>query len=358
MGNRRRIAAVVVALAVLGTVVVAGHWLWTERGRTDLSRALDVVPERTQRLLFTDWAEVRQALDVEEDDSPTDEVIAAMMAKAYDTDLSSASSIDTAAVALQKYFGFSPATVEWEAYAQESGGAVMVVRMPDDFDFGAVEGKLDGLGFTRPQEETGVWAGGIDLVAAIDPTITPLLQYVAVLADKGLIVTSDQEPYAADAVEVALGEAPSLADVDGVQDVVKPVDEPVAAEVWARDFVCADLSMSQADDRDVQNEADVLIAEAGEVSPLSGMVMSLDAERSLAVSQLFEDADSARANLSARAALAVGEAPGRGGSFSDDLELTSSQTEGATVQLRFAPRAPTGFLLSALDTGPVLFATC
>lgn len=358
MGNRRRIAAVVVALAVLGTVVVAGHWLWTERGRTDLSRALEVVPERTQRLLFTDWAEVRRALDVEEDDSPADDVISAMMAEAYDTDLSAVSSIDTAAVALQEHFGFSPATIEWEAYAQETGGAVMVVRMPDGFDFAAVERNLDGLGFTRPKDETGVWAGGIDLVASIDPTITPLLQYVAVLADDGLIVTSDQEAYAVKAVEVALGDAASLGDVQVVQDVVKPIDDPVAAEVWARDFACADLSMSQADDRDVQNQADVLIAEAGEVTPLSGMVMALDAERNVAVSQLFEDADAARTNLPARAKLAVGEAAGRGGSFSDDLELTSSETDGATVQLRFAPRAETGFLLSALDTGPVIFATC
>jgi len=358
VGNRRRIAAVVVALAVLGTVVVAGHWLWTERGRTDLSRSLEVVPERTQRLLFTDWTEVRRALDVEEDDSPTADVIAAMMAKAYDADLSAVSSIDTAAVALQEHFGFSPATIEWEAYAQESGGAVMVVRMPDGFDFEAVEGNLDDLGFTRPQDETGVWAGGIDLVASIDPTITPLLQYVAVLADKGLIVTSDEETYARKAVEVALGDSASLDDVQVVRDVVKPIDEPVAAEVWTRDFACADLSMSQADDRDVQNQADALIAEAGEVTPLSGMVMSLDGERNVAVSQLFEDADAAKANLPTRAKLAVGEAPGRGGSFSDDLELTSSETEGATVQLRFAPRAETGFLLSALDTGPVLFATC
>lgn len=358
MGNRRRITAVVVALAVLGALVVAGHWLWTERGRTDLTRALDVVPERTQRLLFTDWAEVRRALDVEEDDSPSAEVIAAMMAKAYDRDLSAVSSIDTAAVALQEYFGFSPATIEWEAYAQESGGAVMVVRMPDGFDFGVVEGKLDDLGFTRPEASTGVWGGGIDLVAAIDPTITPLLQYVAVLADEGLIVTSDQEPYADKAVEVALGDSESLGDVQVVREVVKPVEEPVAAEVWTRDFACADLSMSQADDQDVENQADALIAEAGEISPLSGMVMSLDAGRNLAVSQLFEDVDAAKANLPTRAKLAVGEAPGRGGSFSDDLELTSSETEGATVQLRFAPRAETGFLLSALDNGPVLFATC
>lgn len=358
VGNRRRITAVVVALAVLGALVVAGHWLWTERTRTDLSRALQVVPEETQRLLFTDWTEVRRALDVAEDGSPASDVIEDMMARAYDTDFSAVSSIDSAAVALQQYFGFSPATIDWEAYAQESGGATMVVKMPDGFDFDVVTENLDELGFTRPASADGVWAGGIDLVAAIDPTITPLLQYVAVLADQGLIVTSDEEDYAKKAAKVALGESTSLGDVEVVQEVVKPVVDPVAAEVWARDFACEDLSMSKTGDRDVQDQAEALVAAAGGITPLAGMVMSLDAERNLAVSQLFEDVEAAKKNLTSRATLAVGEAVGRGGTFSDDLELTSSQTRGATVQLRFEPRAETGFLLSALDTGPVLFATC
>lgn len=358
MGNRRRITAVVVALAVLGALVVAGHWLWTERNRTELSRALDVVPEATQRLYFTDWTGVRRALDVAEDEAPSEATITAMIDRAYDTDLSAVSSIDSAAVALQKYFGFSPATIAWEAYAQEPAGAAMVVKMPDGFAFEEVEENLDGLGFTEPKSKDGVWSGGIDLVAAIDPTITPLLQYVVVLADRGLIVTSDQEPYARKVAGVAGGEDPSLGDVQVVREVVRPVEDPVVAEVWARDFACDDLSMSQTDDVDAQNEADALVAAAGKLTPLAGMVMSLDARRTLAVSQLFEDVDDAKENLPTRAKLAVGPAPGRGGSFSDDLELVSSETKGATVQLRFEPRQDTGFLLSALDTGPVLFATC
>lgn len=337
---------------------MAGHWLWTERNRTDLSRALEVVPEATQRLYFTDWTEVRQVLDVPEDDSPSEATIGSMIERAYDTDLSAVSSIDSAAVALQKYFGFSPATIDWEAYAQEPAGAAMVVKMPDGFDFEPVEENLDRLGFSRPKSATGVWIGGIDLVAGIDPTITPLLQYVVVLADNGLIVTSDAEQYAKKAAAVARGEDPSLGDVQVAREVVKPIEDPVVAELWSRDFACDDLSMSKTDDVDAQNEADALVAEAGEVTPLTGMVMALDADRTFAVSQLFEDVDDAKSNLPTRAKLAVGAAPGRGGSFSDDLKLISSETRGASVQLRFEPREKTGFLLSALDTGPVLFATC
>lgn len=345
-------------MAILGALIVAGQWLWTERSRTDLSRALDVVPEQTQRLYFTDWAEVRRVLEIDDDVIPTASSITAMVERAYETDFSAVSSIETAAVALEENFGFSPATIQWEAYSQEPGGAAMVVKMPDGFDFEKVEGNLDDLGFTAPKEETGVWAGGIDLVAAIDPTITPMLQYVAILADKGLIVTSDQEPYAEKVAAVALGEDPSLADVQVVREVVKPIEGPVAAEVWTRDFACSDLSMSKTENAGDQNEADALIAQAGEITPLTGLVMALDAERTFAVSQLFENTDAAKKNLPTRAKLAVGPAPGRGGSFSDDLRLISSETQGASVQLRFEPRADTGFLLSALDTGPVLFATC
>jgi hypothetical protein len=49
---------------------------------------------------------------------------------------------------------------------------------------------------------------------------------------------------------------------------------------------------------------------------------------------------------------------GRGGSFADDFELTESRAVDATVRLTLEPRQSTGFVLSALYDGPVLFATC
>lgn len=357
MGERRRVVAVVLAVLVLVGVVVVGREIWVARHRTDLSRALDVVPEATKRLSFTDWREVRAALKVNTGDDPDSQTIASMMSRAYDKDLSAVSSVDDSAVALQEHFGFSPATADWEAYAQSDQGATMVVRMPDGFDFSKVTGHLTDLGFTKPKAATGVWRGGVDLVAAIDPTITPELQYVAVLADKHLIVTSDDDSYAAKAVAVALGKQKSLGDLKSARTVVAPLREPAAAMIWTRDFACDDLAMSQAD-QDSQDSGDALIAKAGKITPLDGLAMTLNADRSMAVSELFEDKQSAKENLRARARLIVGEAPGRGGSFSDDVRLRSSKTDGATVQLRLTPKASTGFLLSAWDSGPVLFATC
>jgi hypothetical protein len=94
------------------------------------------------------------------------------------------------------------------------------------------------------------------------------------------------------------------------------------------------------------------------VSPLNGLVMALAPDRRLTVAELFESASQARQNLRPRAELAVGDAPGRGGSFSDDLKLTVSRTDGAAVILQLQPKERTGYVLSALDNGPVLFATC
>lgn len=78
------------------------------------------------------------------------------MSKGYDSDLTSASSIDESAAALQKRYDFSPVNADWEAYAQSPKGAVMVLQLPSDTDMSAIESNLDGLGYRRPASDTGV----------------------------------------------------------------------------------------------------------------------------------------------------------------------------------------------------------
>jgi hypothetical protein len=357
MASRRRTLVIATAVVLVLVAVVVGRKAWQDAHRSALGEALDAVPRATMRLGFTDWAEVRHQLDVPDQEKPSAATIDKLTSKAYDTDLSAASSIDESTAALQKYFGFSPATADWEAYAQSDAGATMVVRMPDGFDFDQVTAHLDDVGFTKPDQDTGVWKGGVDLVASIDPSITPELQYVAVLADRHLIVTSDEASYAKKAAAVALGKDDSLGDLASARGLADKVHEPAAAMVWPRDFACSDLAMSQADE-DSQSQADDLIRQAGGVTPLSGLVMALGADRTLTVAAGFESAAQAKDNLRPRARLAVGEAPGRGGSFSDDLTLVSSRTDGSAVMLELRPKQHTGFVLSALDNGPVLFTTC
>ncbi len=77
----------------------------------------------------------------------------------------------------------------------------MMLRVPDSTDFDAIEGRLESLGYTRPQEADGVWDGGEDLIPSIDPTLTPELQYVALLEDQHLVLTSDTSDYLANGNE-------------------------------------------------------------------------------------------------------------------------------------------------------------
>ena len=115
--------------------------------------------------------------------------------------------------------------------------------------------------------------------------------------------------------------------------------------------------MASADEDD-QDQAKKLVSQAGGVTPVNGLAMAMMPDRTLRVVLHFEDSDRAQKNLRARAKLAVGDAPGRGVSFADDFKLTGSSSKGSEVVLDLTPRQPTGYVLSSLYDGPVLFATC
>ncbi|MGI9155132.1 MAG: hypothetical protein ACR2FG_00610 [Marmoricola sp.] len=341
-------------LVVLAVVVFGALTIVHRLDRSPMQKALSLVPASSQRVGFTDWKKVRAQLKPRGLGSSTG--IEAFMSKGYDSDLTSASSIDESAVPLQKKYGFSPVNADWEAYAQSRKGAVMVLQLPSDTDMSAIESNLHGLGYRRPSSDTGVWKGGIDLVAGIDPTITPELQYVVVDADKHLVLSSDTSSYAVAAAEVVTGKATSLGD-SSVARLASRTPDTTAALVWADDFACTDLSMETAasDDRAL---ADRLVSKAGGVDPLSGLLMSMRADRTVDVAMAFEDSRQARDNLRPRAQLVVGQAAGRSGSFADDFRLTRSRTAGSDVVLTLRARQKQGFVLSELDSGPVLFATC
>jgi len=350
------IVGLAVAAALVGGLLATRAW--HSAHRTGLERSLSVVPAPTKRLAFTDWSAVRHRLGVSADPDATPDDVGRWLQRAFPLDLSAASSIDESGAALQEHYGFSPGNAEWEAYAQSDDGAAMILRLDDDADFGEIADRLRRTGYQEPKDDTGVWIGGVDLVAGLDPTLTPEVQYVALLGEQHLVVTSDSAAYAETAARVAAGDGRSLADTERARALVSAVEEPAAAIVWAGDFACTDLAMSQADEND-QQRADDLIADAGGVDPLAGLVMALAPNRTLTVAEHFESADQARANLRPRAKLAVGEAVGRGGSgFADDLRLTGSRTQDANVLLTFRPVSDSVFPLSSLYDGPVLFATC
>ncbi len=353
----RRAGIVALVLVLLAGLLVVGVVVWQRLNRSDLEHALEVVPESSLRVGFTDWATVRSRLDADLGDTPGSKAVEDLIQEAYDRDYGAASSIDDSAPALQKNFGFSPATAQWEVFAQGRDGAAMVLKVAEGADFDVLAGNLRSAGYQKPKEEDGLWKGGVDLMPEIDPTISPELQYVTLLEDRGLVVSSDTSDYAEQAAEVASGEGGSFASVDGVADLAGQLGEPSNAMFWGKDFACTDLAMSRADEND-QAEAERLVQEAGGVTPLAGLAMAMQPDRTLRIVAHFEDEDRAEKNLRPRARLAVGEAVGRGGSFADDFELETSKAVGSEVVLDMRPRSASGFVLSLLYDGPVLFATC
>lgn len=344
------VGVVVLALAAAAALCVLR---WRDSRQTELARAADLLPADTLRASWTDWAGVRAELSVRLDDDSDGDQIRDFTDKAFAYDLSGASSAVDSTVALHQKYGFSPATAVWELYGQSDQGAVMVLRVPDSTDFSGIEGRLEGLGYTRPSDTEGVWVGGVDLVPTIDPTLTPELQYVALLEDQHLVLTSDAEAYLGTAMKSATGDGDHLTSAD---DLIGHIDEPLAAVVFTGDFACTALAMSQAPDDDRQL-AENLVEDAGGVNPLHGLLVAALPDRRLRVVMDFESDDQATANARSRATLASGEAPGKGGDFTDRFSVTSAASDGHQAILDLAGK-PGQYPFSDLTTGPVLPETC
>jgi hypothetical protein len=351
---------VLLVAGVLVVAVLAGLVAWRLLGRSSTyESALETLPRSTLRATYTDWEEVRRlAHGTSLDEKSSAGKVQAFLGRAYDQDLTSGSGVDESTRAMAKVFGFSPLDAKWEVLGQSRKGQVDVMRLDDDVDTGDIERALRRVGYDPPPGgvgKGGTWVGSPDLVAQTNPDLTPVHQNFAVLPDKHLVLMSDSASYVSEASEVAGGSGDSVLDVAGVESLAETADEPVTAVQWASTFACEDLAMGSADEGD-QRTGERLVAEAGKVSPLTGLVMAQQADRHIIVGMHFETSDQASENLQPRVDLASGDAPGQGGSFDERFRLTSGHADGEDVVLRLAPRQQQ--VLSDISTGPVLFATC
>jgi len=347
--NRLVVAGAVVLVVA---VVAAGALWWRAAQQTDLQEAASLAPAATERMTWTDWAGVRADLDADVGASSSPSAVGDFLDQAHDADLSPMSPLLESAETMQQSYGFSPATLEWELLAQSRAGAAVVMRLPDDTDFDALADRLADLGYQRPDDESGVWRGGRDLLPQIG-TLTPELQYLALDPDQRLVVASDTERYAGVAIGAATGDREGF---DGLGPVLDATDEPLAAAVYGSEVACNALAMGNAADSD-QDEASDLLAAAGPVDPLTGFAMGRYSGGGVRVLMSFADEEQARANADTRAELASGPAPGQGGDFADRFRLGRVTAEGEVVTMRLDP-VEGSYVLSDLTSGPVLFATC
>ena len=347
--RRRLTIAIAVGLAVAllaAAALVAAPW-WPHRYRTDLERAAGYAPPDAERLSWTDWAGVREAVGT----SDLEELLDA----GYEADLTSTSALVESGPELADRFGFSPATVDWELFSQSEQGAVVIVRLPDEADVDDVADQLERIGFERPGEDAtdgGVWRGGAALLAELGTSLTPELQHVALDAEDHLVLTSDNQDYLAEVVdELDDGELSP-----GMRDAIAASGDALSAAVYDGPYACAALAMSHADGAD-ESEGERLVQEAGAVNPLTGFAISAQPGGHVLVAMSFEGEDQARTNADTRAVLASGPAPGQGGDFADRFALASATADGDVVSLDLSP-VEGSYVLSDLSTGPVLFATC
>ena len=55
---------------------------------------------------------------------------------------------------LQTDFGFSPATIDWELFAQSDEGAILMIGLPTSLDLDQVEDRLVDIGYQEPSLRT------------------------------------------------------------------------------------------------------------------------------------------------------------------------------------------------------------
>ena len=351
-----RTAGVLVVAALVGVV---GWRLLAAPSTYD--RAMSSLPQDVLRATYTDWAQVRAAAKGDGLGAGASKAeVSAFTDRAYDLDLTSGSALAESVHALQQHYGFSPLHAQWEAFGQGKQGQVDVLRVDDGVDLAGVERTLRRLGYDTPSAgsgQGGTWTGGADLVAQLDPDLTPVQQNVVVVPDQHLVLMSDNAGYLSSAAHVVTASGDALTDEAGVDGLVEDADEPVTALLWSRGFACEDLSMGQADDED-QRVGDQLVRKAGGITPLDGFVMAQQADRSLVLGLHFETEERAKRNLQPRVDLASGDAPGQGGSFRDRFTVASGERDGRDVVVRTRPTDPDEAVFSDLSSGPLLLATC
>lgn len=347
---RRRWVVVGLVLALLAVAGVVA-WRLTRDEPSRFAAAAALAPDSTERFSWTDWAAVRDDVDADVSVSSSADELDAFLLAAFDRDLSATTALEESAPTLQKHFGFSPASIDWELVAQGKDGSVIIVGLPESFDYADLRARLEAIGFDEPDRPTGVWIGGVDVLEELDGPVTPELAAIQIDEEAGLLFGSDSNNYLEERADHERGDR-----TDGVAEVIDAAGPALSASAYAGDHACSALSMGGADPAD-RTRASELIEEAGEVHPLTGFAIAAQPTGDVRVAMAFDDADQARTDADSRSRLAAGPAPGQGGTFPERFEVGEVVASGKVLTMDLRP-ADDAFVLSDLNHGPVLFATC
>ena len=264
------------------------------------------------------------------------------------------SALGTSAGTMQTELGFSPATLDWELFAQSADGAVEVLGLGDDTSFDDLADRLADAGWTAPDDDDGVWVGGPDVVAGVGSTSPPSSSTSSCCADRGVVLASDQAPYLEQVREVVDGDA------DAADGAGRPRRRRSASRWPPR---CTTAPTPASGSRWPRPTTTPRPRPTSWWRPPAGCTRSPGSrwarwpDGDLRAVLQVEDADDAPGDADARAQLAAGPAPGQGGDFTDRFSVEAAGSDGRVITLDLRPREG-AYVLSDLTSGPVLFATC
>jgi hypothetical protein len=329
---------IAVPLLALG---IAAYAVWLRP--SEFSRAAELLPPDTARVLWTDWAGVRAELDCAD--------WSGCRTGLEDSDLAAASVLPASAEAVTAAFGWGPQTISWELLGQGVSGQVLAVQLEGRSATEAVADSYEEAGFTRPSSgrlDGGIWEGGPDVLAD-HGVAEALFGNVAFLADRDVLLSSDDPRFLAKAVDAARSGGLDFG-------LAGHAGEPLAAVGLTGDRACTELGFATADPG-AAAEAESLVADAGGVEPLDGYLVALGPDRAWTAAFGFEDDARADHDLLPRQRLAAADDPGQMESYPDLFTVEEATTSGRDVVLR-GTASRSSYALTQLTQGPVLLASC
>ena len=235
-----------------------------------------------------------------------------------------------------------------------------MLQLPDGTDFDAARRPPRTSSATpRPHDETGVWDGGPDVLAAIGATLTPELQYVALDADDG--PGPDQRQRRPTSTQAVLRRR----DGDGrdrrraARGSRRHGTPLVGGDLRRRLHLLGARDGAGRRRRPGAGATSSLArGRRGQPGRPASRCRSSPTGHVARWCMAFENADQARTNADTRARLAAGPAPGQGGELRRPVLGAPGHRRGRSdVVLDLVP-AEGAYVLSDLSTGPLLFATC
>lgn len=312
----------VIGVAAIALVGALAWWLIPLHEPSRWRTAIAEAPAGADRYSWTDWAAVRSALHNPQASAIEDQ--------AYNADLLETTALRGASTDLAQ-MGFTLASIDSELLVQSKTGDADILRLNTSVDPSTWKGWI----------KTGAYWTAPNSIG------NQFLAYVQVTDGGRVLIGSDVPSYLAQAV-AALGQSNSVPDtVSG---------SPLSAFTFSGAYACSALAMAHASSDDQASGQD-LLARAGAVNPILSYTLARNSANDVYVSMGFDSNDQARTNAITRQNLAVGQAPGIGGKFTDIFTLDKATWTGkvATLDLTPVDGKP---LMGMLASNAVLFATC